>query len=332
MGKRYVVWASLIVLGVLFPLDLAAQDRRIAGTVVQATTGEPISAAQVSVSGGRAATLSDADGRFLIAAPAGEVTLQVRAFGYQRAEVVVSAGQDVVEIRLETDVFRMDELVVTGQATSIERRSAATAIEYVSGEDIADVPSSTVLGALNGKVSGVNLQANSGAPGGGMQMQIRGNATILGAHDPLYVVDGVIYSNASIPSGRGYANNAASPSAEADAVNRIADLNPADIESIEILKGAAASSIYGSKASNGVVVITTNRGTVGEPEIRLTQRLGVSMPANLLESRRWNEADTPQRSRPIRRAPAPPPVSSGRCGADTSASSSPTRWAGHTPR
>ena len=106
----------------------------------------------------------------------------------------------------------------------------------------------------------MNLQTNSGAPGGGIQMQIRGNYTILGGHDPLFVVDGVIYSNASIPSGRGLANAAASTTMEADPVNRIADLNPNDIASIEVLKGAAASAIYGSKAANGVVVITDEAG------------------------------------------------------------------------
>jgi TonB-dependent starch-binding outer membrane protein SusC len=107
------------------------------------------------------------------------------------------------------DVFRLDELVVTGQATTIERRSATTSIAYVSGEDVSKVSSPTLLNALNGKITGVNLQTNSGAPGGGIQMQIRGNNTMLGGFDPLYVVDGVIYSNASIPSGRGLANAAA---------------------------------------------------------------------------------------------------------------------------
>src|SRR5690606_17925829 len=101
-----------------------------------------------------------------------------------------------------------------------------------SGEDVSKVSSPTVLNAMTGKITGVNLQTNSGAPGGGIQMQIRGNATILGGFDPLYVVDGVIYSNASIPSGRGMATAAAVPNTEADAVNRIADLNPADIASI----------------------------------------------------------------------------------------------------
>ena len=109
------------------------------------------------------------------------------------------------------DVFKLNEVVVSGQATTIERRSATTSIALVTGDEIAKVPAPTIESALNGRVTGVNLQANSGAPGGGMQVQIRGNNTILGGYDPLYVVDGVMYSNASVPSGRGLANNAASP-------------------------------------------------------------------------------------------------------------------------
>src|SRR5690606_5372838 len=163
---------------------------------------------------------------------------------------------------------------------------------------------------------------NSGAPGGGIQMQVRGNSTILGSHDPLFVVDGVIYSNASIPSGRGLANAAASATMEADPVNRIADLNPNDIASIEVLKGAAATAtteadpgnrvadrnpkefasievrrgaaataIYGAKGANGVVVITTMRGQDGARQINVTQRFGVYTPLRTLSARRWTEAE-----------------------------------------
>ena len=103
---------------------------------------------------------------------------------------------------MEQDVFKLSEVVVTGQATQVERRSATTAIAYVSGEDVSKVASPTIENALTGKVAGVNLQSNSGAPGGGIQMQIRGNTTILGASDPLYVIDGVIYSNVRVPSRR----------------------------------------------------------------------------------------------------------------------------------
>src|SRR5262245_6524770 len=273
----------------LTPTGLLAQGRRITGRVTMTGTDQPVTAADISVVGQArtAVVFSGADGRFSMNAPAGAFRLQVRAFGYARAEVAVSAEQTSVDVALVQDVFKLDEVVVTGQATTIARRSATTSIAYVSGDEVAKVSSPTVVNALNGKITGVNIQTNSGAPGGGVQMQIRGNNTILGAFDPLFVVDGVIYSNTSVPSGRGMVNNAASPTLEADPVNRIADLNPADIASIEVLKGAAASSIYGSKASNGVVVVSTVRGQAGAPRINITQRVGVSSPLRLLDSRRW---------------------------------------------
>lgn len=290
MGQRFVLLLLAILLGAAAPSQLVAQDRRINGVV--RSVDQPIPAAEVSIVGSaRAPVLTDEQGRFSISVPAGETRLQVRAFGYSRGEIVVPADQSTVEITLQQDVFNLDELVVTGQATTVERRSAPTSIAYVSGEDLQKVPAPSVLNAMTGKITGVNLQTNSGAPGGGIQMQVRGNATLLGGFDPLYVVDGVIYSNASIPSGRGYANAAADVRNEADAVNRIADLNPADIESIEVLKGAAASSIYGSKASNGVVVITTKRGQVGAPRVNLTQRVGISSPLRLLKSRVWTREE-----------------------------------------
>lgn len=291
MGKRLLWQAGLGVMLLLTPTTLLAQDRRISGRVTKAGTDTPIADAEVSVASALqyAAARSGEDGRYTITVPAGEVRLQARAIGYTRTEVTLAANQATVNFELATDIFRLSEVVVTGQATTIERRSATTAIAYVSGEDIAKVSSPTLLNALTGKITGVNLQTNSGAPGGGIQMQIRGNSTILGGYDPLYVVDGVIYSNASIPGGRGLANAAASSTTEADAVNRIADLNPADIASIEVLKGAAASSIYGSKASNGVVVITTIRGQAGRTRTNIAQRFGVFSPLRLPELRRWTQ-------------------------------------------
>ncbi len=289
MNRRLVWMSGLAILALLLPPELSAQDRRVTGQVTRAESGQPLQAAEVAVlnAGPFQPALTGADGRFTITGPAGEIRLRIRAFGYSTTEVVVAPGQSVANISLTQDVFQLSEVVVTGQATVIDRRSATTSIAYVGGEDLRRVPAPTVLNSLSGKITGVNLQTNSGAPGGGIQMQIRGNATLLGGFDPLYVVDGVIYSNASIPSGRGLANNAASSTLEADAVNRIADLNPADIASIEVLKGAAASSIYGSKAANGVVVITTVRGTAGAPQVNVTQRFGVFTPLKLLEERRW---------------------------------------------
>jgi len=295
MGTRMLLRSGLAALILLLtaPTFLAAQERQISGRVTRSGTDQPIADVQVFVIGTAQTrpARTNADGRYTITAPAGDVRLQIRAIGYTRGELVVPAGSNNADVALTQDFFRLSEVVVTGQATTIERRSATTAIAYVTGEEISRVAAPTFENALTGKVTGVNLQSNSGAPGGGIQMQIRGNNTILGAYDPLYVIDGVIYSNERIASGRGVVSDAAFATAEDDAVNRVADINPADIASIEILKGAAASSIYGSKAANGVVVITTRRGQAGSPKLRLVQRFGKFTPLKTLESRRWTQAD-----------------------------------------
>ena len=295
MGTR-LLWRStpialLMVLGA--PMYLAAQERQISGRATRSGSGEPVPGVEVSVVGvpqGRTVR-TDGDGRYTIAAPPGDVRLQIRAIGFARGETVVPAGSNTFNPVLTPDLFRLSEVVVTGQATNVERRSATTSIAYVTAEEISRVAAPTFENALTGKVTGVNLQSNSGAPGGGIQMQIRGNNTILGAYDPLYVIDGVIYSNARIAGGRGAITAAAFATAEDDAVNRVADINPADIASIEILKGAAASSIYGSKAANGVVIITTRRGQSGQPRLSLIQRFGRFTPLKTLESRRWTLAE-----------------------------------------
>lgn len=273
----------------LAPIILNAQDRRITGSVTRSGSTMPLQDAEITVLGQTQIqpVRTNAEGRYTISAPAGVARLQARLIGYTRIEVTVPADQATVDFALMQDVFKLNEVVVSGQATTIERRSATTSIALVTGDDLGKVPAPTLESALNGRITGVNLQSNSGAPGGGVQVQVRGNNTILGGFDPLYVVDGIMYSNASVPSGRGLANAAASPSTEADAVNRIADLNPADIASIEVLKGAAASSIYGSKAANGVVVITTTRGQSGVPRFNVTQRVGMFTPLRLMDSRRW---------------------------------------------
>ena len=288
MKLRVLVQAGLGAL-LLAPAVLYAQERRITGTVTRSGSNSPLGDVEISVIGQPRIqpVRTNQEGRYAITVPEGPARLQARLIGHTRVEVTVGPEETTRDFALVQDIFKMSEVVVTGQATTVERRSATTSIALVTGEELAAVPAPTIESALSGRITGVNVQSNSGAPGGGMQIQVRGNNTILGGFDPLYVVDGVMYSNASIPSGRGFANNAASQTTEADAVNRIADLNPADIASIEVLKGAAASSIYGSKASNGVVVITTTRGRSGAPRFNLTQRVGVFTPLRLMESRRW---------------------------------------------
>ena len=287
--RRWRAWSFGLL---LLPATLFAQDRQITGRVTRGSGGTAVADAEVAVVGNTryAPVRTNAEGRFTLRAPVGDVRVQVRAIGFARRELPVTAGETNVEVVLEQDVFKLSEVVVTGQATAVERRSATTAIAYVSGEDVSKVASPTIENALTGKVAGVNLQSNSGAPGGGIQMQIRGNTTILGASDPLYVIDGVIYSNTRVPSRRFNATAGVNQN-EDDAVNRVADINPADIQSIEILKGAAASSIYGSKASNGVVVISTLRGQQGRARVNVSQRFGTFDLVKGYDSKCWSLAE-----------------------------------------
>jgi TonB-linked SusC/RagA family outer membrane protein len=259
---------------IALPGMVLAQGRQVSGTVTRSGTGAPIAEAIVSVVGTAASARTDAQGRYTLSVPAGEVRLTARAIGFTRKDVILqSTTKNVINFVLDQDVFKLEEVVVSGQATTVERRKLTTSVGYVSGEDLTKVASPTIESALYGKLAGVNIQGNGGAPGGGIQLQIRGNNTILGAFDPLYIIDGVIYSNARVLSGRNTIDDGASVQ-EDDPVNRVADLNPADIASIEILKGAAAAAIYGSQAASGVVIVKTIRGAAGTSRVDISQRLG----------------------------------------------------------
>ena len=271
-------------------IPAAAQTRTVTGTVVDATTGQPLEGARVSVRGTALATTTGASGQFTLGSvPQTGVTITIRRIGSNPAEVAVGPSQTNVQVSLTRDPLRLSDVVVTGQATGVERRNLANAVATVSGEDVSRVASQTVEQALQGKVVGASIQSNSGAPGGGMQMQLRGVTSINGASEPLYVVDGVVVSNVAIPSNQNEVTKATQGSNQSltqdNQVNRIADINPNDIENIEVLKGASASAIYGSRASNGVVIITTRRGRSGERQVHTTQRIGFSKISKTLGSR-----------------------------------------------
>ncbi|MDQ3556277.1 MAG: SusC/RagA family TonB-linked outer membrane protein, partial [Gemmatimonadota bacterium] len=179
-------------------------------------------------------------------------------------------------------------------ATTVARRNLANAVATITSEELNRTPSESVDKALQGKIAGANITANSGAPGGGVQLNLRGVSSINGASEPLYVIDGVIVSNVAIPSGANAVTRASggSNASNQDApVNRIADLNPNDIETIEILKGPSAAAIYGSKASNGVVLITTKSGRGGVTRINARQSFGVYDLSNTLGTRNFTRGE-----------------------------------------
>lgn len=272
-----------------------AQTRQITGTVVEEGSGAPISSAQIEVKGTTMGVLAESDGSFTVTAPAGDVVLAVRRVSYSPAEVPVPASQNSIRIVLKKDVLQLEQVVVTGQATGVSKRNLANSITTVNADQITKVSSQSIDQALQGKVVGAQIQTNSGAPGGGNRIRIRGISSILGNAQPLYVIDGVIVSDMAIGSGTNKATSASgsgiSASAQENPDNRIADLNPNDIQNVEILKGAAASAIYGSKASGGVILITTKRGRTGAPSFSLRTGVGTSALSYRNGSRRFKSLD-----------------------------------------
>lgn len=266
---------------------LAAQTRQVTGTVTRGS-GTPIAEATVAVVGGAGGVRANTDGKFTIIVPAGAVKLSVRAIGFQRREVSVAAEQTTITVALVEDIFKLDEVVTTGQATVIEKRSATTATVSVGADEITRAPAQSLEQALQGKVLGATVTMNGGGPGGGAQIQIRGSSSVLGNSQPLYVIDGTIISNDAFSGGLNAVSRAAgtgATSAQDNLVNRLADLNPNEIESIEILKSAAATAIYGSRATNGVVVVRTKRGAAGQTRVNITQRVGTQDPLRLIDAR-----------------------------------------------
>jgi TonB-linked SusC/RagA family outer membrane protein len=237
---------------------------------------------------------ADENGHFTVAVPQGSNQLRIRRIGYGAKIVTLAPTDATVSVGLTRDILQLETQVVTGQATTVSRANAANSVAVVNTEQLNRVPQQTVENALQGKVPGATITSNSGAPGGGMQLQLRGNNTINGNYQPLYVVDGIIINNDAYSNGLNAISTAGGTSTQQGAaitgnedqqVNRIADLNPEDIESIEVLKGSSAGAIYGSRGANGVVIITTKQGRAGKPSLDFVQRFGTSQLSNQVNLR-----------------------------------------------
>ncbi len=266
--------------------------RRITGHVLDADGKAPIPAATVRVANSTFGAATSDSGAFALRAPDGPLTLTVRRIGYTSATVSVAADQNDVTISLTRDVLKLDAEVITGVATTISSKNSANNVAVLNADQISSVPAPTIENALQGKIAGAVIQQNNGgAPGGGMQVQIRGITSINSVAEPLYVVDGVIVNNETVNSGAnaisGAANNTIIQSNQDNSPNRIADLNPNDIESIEVLKGASAAAIYGGKAASGVIVITTKKGIPGKPQWDLSGQTGTYFAGNTLNLRQF---------------------------------------------
>jgi TonB-linked SusC/RagA family outer membrane protein len=276
----------------------------VSGTVVDERTGEALIGSSILLKGTTTGTITDLDGRFSINLPTNDpATLIFSSIGFLTQSVDVAPGVSILNIRLRQDATNLEEVVVTGLATSVKRSNLANAVTSVSARDLTGTTTiQTTDGALYGKVPGATIRSNGGAPGGGISIQLRGISSLSGASQPLIIVDGVYISNASQRTGRATVSGAGASNQD-DGSNRLADINPADIETIEILKGPSAAAIYGTRANAGVIIITTKRGKEGKTTVSLSQDVGFAQPLRLLGVDNWSEAKInfffPESRRPI---------------------------------
>ena len=275
---------ELLLLLLVFPSLMFAQTT-LTGSV-NSDMGDTVPFVNVIEKGTSNGVTTDIDGNFSIDVASLPTTLVFSSLGYVTIEQGVSTD-DTMSIIMAESAEALEEVVVTGLASSVKRTNLANAVSTVSGEElIGTTGQSTIDGALYGKLTGVNIVSASGAPGGGFAMRLRGISSINGNNQPLFIVDGVYINNVEIPSGLRFASGA-NRGNEENSSNRIADIDPNDIENIEILKGASAAAIYGTRANAGVVIITTKRGRNGKTNFRFGQDLGSQTISNRIGMRPW---------------------------------------------
>jgi TonB-linked SusC/RagA family outer membrane protein len=288
--KKVSISKLLLLVILLTPGWLLAQNVAT-GRVTDATSGSPLQGATITEIGSANNAQSNADGKFSLNVKTSNAKLSISFVGY--LSQVVNAGSNL-DVKMVVDNTKLSEVVVTGLATSVKRSNLANAVASVSGKDLVGTTvQSTVDGALYGKFTGANISANTGAPGGGISVKLRGITSLVANSQPLFIVDGVFYDNSTIPAGLNTISKAAgqgSNSNQDNPSNRLADLDPQDIDRIEILKGASAAAIYGSRAAGGVVIITTKRGKAGKPRIEVGHSIGAQMQLRKLGQRTWDDA------------------------------------------
>jgi len=276
MSRARASAALAVLLALLGGARLHAQQQQytITGRVLDAGGGAAIQGAQVTLRGTDAGSVTGNTGvyTFTVNAAPGPHVVEATFIGRETVTQTITLAAErtvrVPDIRMAERALSLDAVVVTGTAAPTARRAIGNAVSTVGAPQLAATPATTIDQALQGRVAGAVITSNTGTPGGGVSIRLRGTSSITGGAEPLYIVDGVIIdNNADQQLNLGYRSNAS---------NRLADLDPNDVERIEILKGAAAAALYGSRANNGVVQIFTRRGRVGEPEITVSTRFGRS--------------------------------------------------------
>lgn len=256
----------MVLFGLLAVSQLFAQNRTVKGVVTD-ESGKPVANASVVVKGTTTGTTTNNAGVYTISVNSSARTLVISSVNFASIEVSIQ-GKSEVDITLKASTENLDEVVVVGYQTQRKREITAS-IARVSGEEIGNLPVQSFDRAIQGRAAGVNVQSTNGIPGGPVQVRIRGVGSLTAGNDPLYIVDGVQMNS-----------NVASFSTQ---TNPLAFLNPADIESVEILKDAAAAAIYGARAGNGVILVTTKSGKKGKTKITGNVYSGTMSPLKIFD-------------------------------------------------
>lgn len=270
---KKILSTSFLLFVLIYSFNASAQVKKytFSGKVIDKTDGTPIPGVSVLIENTTFGGATDFEGKYSFSANLNEKSYVLIAnyIGYSTQKVDVALGSSnviVSDISLSEDLLSLDEVVITGTTVGVNKRTLGNAISSVKGKDITGNAAIAVDQAISGKTTGALVQQNSGDPAGGISIRLRGPSTVTGNSDPLYIVDGIIISNSSnglIDLG-------------GNAQNRLVDINPNDVERIEVIKGAAAAAIYGSRASNGVVQIFTKKGKTGAPRFTFSTNTRVN--------------------------------------------------------
>ncbi|WP_375434459.1 SusC/RagA family TonB-linked outer membrane protein [uncultured Hymenobacter sp.] len=274
MKRLYLLPASLCVL--VAPPGFAQAQRTISGVVTAASDRSPLPGVTVLVKGTTIGTSTGPDGRYSLQAAPGS-TLTFSFIGYTTLERAVG-DEATIDIGLKENTTELKDVVVTGYNIAQERRDIVTAVQEVKSKDIIDSRQTNVVNALQGKVAGVNITSSGGSPGEGTAIVIRGGTSLDGDNQPLFIIDGIIMDNSSFqestaPGAGSQFNGQLGRSVGTP--NRAGDINPEDIASITVLKGPAAAALYGLRAANGAVVITTKKGVAGRTSLSYRTQFSV---------------------------------------------------------
>lgn len=242
----------------VFVLHAWAQDRTVSGKVTDASSGDGLPGVNVLLKGTSQGVNTDIDGNFKISVPSDGGTLVFTFIGMANQEVAIGA-RSVIDVQMEADVRQLSEVVVTALGIERDQKSLGYSVQEVGGDEIIKAGETNIVNSLQGKIAGVQIGGNSGALGGSSRILIRGANSIAGNNQPLFVVDGVPIDNSNFNTA-----GQARGSSGYDFGNAAQDINPEDIKSMSVLKGASAAALYGNRASNGVIIITTKKGKKGK--------------------------------------------------------------------